>query len=88
MVSNKELYKHIELWREELEVKLRSEAVRNVLKMTDNNFNAAKWAADGHWNVKRGRPSKEEAARERKMRERAADSLKDDADRVVHLVKK
>ncbi len=86
--SNSLLYDHIVKWQEELEVRLRAKAIKSMLKMADGNFNAAKWAADGHWNVKRGRPSKEERDRERRIREKAIEETANDASRVVDLVRK
>lgn len=86
IAANKVLLERIERWREELEVKIRSQAVGSMLKMTSGNFNAAKWAADGHWNVKRGRPSKEEQERERKLRERALNELTEDSSRVIDIM--
>lgn len=85
MLGNKALLTHIDAWREELEVKLRAQGVRQILDMS-GNFNAAKWAADGHWNVKRGRPSKEEMAREKRVREKAVATAEDDSARILHLI--
>lgn len=74
LVNNKMLYKHIEEWREELEIKLRAEAVRALINMTSSengNFQAAKFLADRGWDRNKvGRPSKEE------MEKRAAIGLK------------
>jgi hypothetical protein len=86
IVNNAIIREYIDRWRDELEVKIRSDAVRSMLKL-DTNFNAVKWAADGHWNVRRGRPSKNELEREKKMREKVADDLKSDSDRVVALIR-
>jgi len=88
ILGNKVLLKEVERWREELEVKLRSRGVKAVLSLTEGSFNAAKWAADGGWNIKRGRPSKAEKERERKMREKALEEVKEDASRIIHLVRK
>lgn len=85
--ENKVLGAEIDKWRVELEVKLRSEAVRAILKM-DDKFQPMKWAADGHWNVRRGRPSKDELKREKKIRERVAEETKSDADRIAQFVRK
>ena len=85
--NNKLLMENIKPWREELEVKLRSQAVRNGLKMAEDNFNAAKWAADGGWKgAKVGRPSKEESAKERRIRERVNANVETDAARVGAVV--
>jgi hypothetical protein len=83
MVDNKALYEHIRLWRDELEVKMRAVGVRDIIGLSKGSFTAAKWVADGHWNVKRGRPSKDEVERERKIRQRAVDEVSSDSDRVV-----
>lgn len=88
ILGNKVLLKEVERWREELEVKLRSRGVKAALALTEGSFNAAKWAADGGWNIKRGRPSKAEKERARKMREKALEEIKDDASRIIHLVRK
>ena len=87
IIENKMLYAYIERWQEELEVKIRAEAVKRMLSL-ESNFNAVKWAADGHWNVRRGRPTKAERERERKVRERAVKETETDSERIVHLVKK
>lgn len=88
ILGNKLLLKEVERWREELEVKLRSRGVKAALSLTEGSFNAAKWAADGGWNIKRGRPSKAEMERARKMREKALEEVKEDASRIIHLVRK
>ena len=50
----------IELWREELEVKLRSEAIDHLRNQAANSTSAAQFLAKGSWKDKRGRPSREE----------------------------
>ncbi len=88
IVNNAILYEYIEQWREELEVKIRSQAIRKMLDM-DGNFNAIKWAADGHWNTRgRGRPKKEEAKKERELRERAVKDIQSDGDRILQFMPK
>lgn len=84
--ANKQLYAEIEQWELELEVKIRSIGVRRVLAMGVDNFSAAKWAVDGHWNAKRGRPSKKEQEREREIRQRVADETQEESSRVAHLI--
>lgn len=86
IVANRDLYDEIRKWREELEVKLRARGIRSVIEQAGKNFNAAKWVADGHWNVKRGRPSKEEIERERRVRERAVADAQTDAGRVADMM--
>ena len=49
---------HLKYWREELEVKIRSTAISTLAK--SDRTDAAKWIAEGKWQNKRGRPSKDE----------------------------
>jgi hypothetical protein len=60
--ENKILATHINQWRDELEVKLRSRAVRmNIASAAAGNYQAAKWLADRGWLTRgAGRPSKAE----------------------------
>jgi hypothetical protein len=88
IVANKVLKAEIDKWRDELEVKLRSKGVKAVLAITEGSFNAAKWAADGGWDVKRGRPSKEEKERSRKLREAAIEETKEESARVLEFIRK
>src|SRR5688500_10457046 len=56
----------IEKWRMELEVKLRSDAVKAILAA--EGFQALKWAADGNWRyVYRGRSTKKERERNKEV---------------------
>ena len=57
--GNKVLLKHIDSWRKELELKLRSEQFKAVLDLTmEGHFQASKWIADKGWDKKgAGRPS-------------------------------
>lgn len=87
--NNKQLYERIERWQEELEIKVRARGVKSLLELSDGkNFNAAKWVADGNWQQKRGRPSKEEKERDRKIRERAMDEAVEEAARILPFVRK
>lgn len=67
--ENQAILKHVTQWREELEMKLRSEAVFQAMKMARNgSYQAAKFMIDRGY-VKRGagRPSTEEVEREKKF---------------------
>ena len=57
--------KKVEAWHEELEIKLRSEAIRKMVE--SDRPDAAKWIAERKWESKRGRPSKEEVTREKRI---------------------
>jgi len=82
--ENRVIKKHVEEWREELEVKLRSEGVRNAIQHAqDGTFQAAKWLADRGWDKRAaGRPSKEEMEREKKVQEKISDEFSDDIVRL------
>jgi|TARA_Y100000296_G_C5171878_1_gene257741 hypothetical protein len=71
-------------WREELEVKLRSAGIRAIVDVATgadrNRLAAAKFLATGDWKGRRGRPSKAEIARERKIQAGVQEEL--DADGV------
>lgn len=65
--ENKLFKDHVESWRDELELKLRSQAVRDILDMTadEKSFQAAKWIADKGWQkLERGRPRTAEKIKE------------------------
>lgn len=88
IAANVAIARDIEVWREELEIKLRAEAVAQLLKQSNGNFNAAKWVADGQWKGKRGRPSKAELEKEKAIRQRVLDEEAKDSERIIDLVKK
>lgn len=87
ITGNKLLMKHIQGWRDELEVKLRSQAVRALVDTATaegaKGTTAAKYIAEKGW-VKRkaGAPSNEEKERELKIQIDMDDELKDIADRI------
>ena len=61
--ENKIIRNHIDQWRMELELQIRSDAIRNIIDATTTreNFQAAKWLASRGWEVRgAGRPSKAE----------------------------
>lgn len=69
MCENKVIRKHIDEWREELEVKLRSQAIRDAIQEAKKgHFQAAKWVADRGWSTRgAGRPSKAEIEKEKSI---------------------
>jgi len=59
LCANKIIAKHVDEWREELELKLRSQATAQMLDMSEDSFQAVKWLADKGWEKKTvGRPAK------------------------------
>lgn len=84
MCENKILRKHIDEWRDELEVKLRSQAVLDVISQARaGTFQAAKWVADRGWAQRgAGRPSNADVEHEKKMQARIADEYGGDVVRM------
>lgn len=63
LCKNAVVGRHIEEWRNELALSLKSEGIATLvnLAVNENSYQAAKWLADEGWvKNKRGRPSKEE----------------------------
>jgi hypothetical protein len=84
--ENKLFHKRFEEWREELELSLRSQAVRSIIDSTaqDGNFQSAKWLADRGWNKREpGRPSKSEKVKEEKIQKRIDDEFSADVVRLM-----
>ena len=78
---------YITEWRAELEIRLRSKAIKALVEtaVTEGakGSNAAKWLADRSWkSAKKGRFSKEELDRERKIEAGIEDSIRSDLDRL------
>lgn len=69
LCDNKVLRAHIDEWREELEIKLRSRAVQEMIKNSrGGKLVASKWLAEKGWaNRRAGRPSKSEVEAEKKI---------------------
>lgn len=80
--DNKALLKQIEVWREELEVALRSASILAMSDMTDN-FQAQKFLAERGWEKNGvGRPKKTDPLREDKIQDKIAEELKDTLTRM------
>lgn len=76
--DNKALRIHFDEWREELEVYIRSQGLRSVIDQSEGNFQAAKYLAEKGWEKNRvGRPSKQDAERERRINDGMQDFLGD-----------
>lgn len=86
LCENKAVRKYIDEWREELEVKLRSQAILNTIREANKgHFQAAKWVADRGWASRgAGRPSKEEIERNSRISERINNEFEAD---IIRLVK-
>jgi hypothetical protein len=83
----KVLQPYIQSWRDEMEVFMMSEGVRQVADLaTQANYNAAKFLVEKGWLPKRGRPTKAEIERERKKVAMVQEELEDDLSRVASLL--
>jgi len=84
MCENKLIRKHIDDWREELEVKLRCQAIGDAIQLAKSGqFQAAKWVADRGWATRAaGRPSKAEIEHEKKVQARIEDEYGADVIRM------
>ena len=86
--DNKLMQKHVEEWRFELELKLRSQGVKKMIGAArGGSLGAAKWLVDKGWSDRSaGRPSKEELEKEKKIRMNISDEYSEDMKRLA-LVK-
>lgn len=80
LVENQVIGKHIEEWREELEQKLRAQAVRGMASAAaTGNYQAIRWLADRGWNTRgAGRPSKADVERETRIEEKIGEEFSAD----------
>lgn len=78
----------VERWRRELELRVRSEALSNILvvaadKANPTSYHANKYLLDGQWKPsKRGRPSKDEIKSELNRQITAQKDVDEDAQRI------
>lgn len=83
--KNKILRKHIDEWRFELELKLRSAALKNIVDMTadEKGFQAAKYIANKEWEKNGvGRPKKDTSEHDAKVEARINEEFADDVKRL------
>lgn len=90
LCENKAIRKHVNEWREELELKIQSMAVREMQSLCgseNGNFSAAKFLADKGWNKQTaGRPKKADLERDAAIAERVASEFDEDFKRMeLHL---
>lgn len=85
---------HIASWREELEVRIKARALKNMMEASLDNdakgVNAAKWLAESGYKPKdkKGRPSKADIAAETKQQAAVNKTLQDDMERIgIKVVK-
>ena len=85
--KSKAMQEHIEEWREELEVKIRADAIVHIVKNSGRNAASARWLADRGWAEKSaGRPSKEEIQKKIKIAAKINSEYDDDVKRMLKVV--
>jgi hypothetical protein len=76
----------IQDWRDELDIRIKSQSLKAMMMASRDNdakgVNAAKYLAEKGYEKKRGRPSKEEVSRETKIQSAANKELEADMERV------
>lgn len=89
LCENVLIREHIDEWRSELEIKLRSEAVRQAIDHAKNGtFQAARWLADRGWtNPGAGRPSKSDIEREKQIKAKISEEFENDNIRLFQQKK-
>ena len=82
--NNKVLRKHIDEWRAELELKLRSRAAKLMVQQAEGgSYQAVKWLADRGWDLKKaGRPTKEDVESEKRAMAKAESEYGSDVVRL------
>lgn len=82
--ENKQIRKHVDEWREELEFKMRARGVKALLaSASTGNYQAAKFLIDKGWDKRQaGRPSKAEIEREKEFQSRISDEYSADVVRL------
>jgi hypothetical protein len=78
---------YVYAWREELEIKIRSNAVKTIIKEAESGkgkYNAAKFLSDAGWKAKiRGRPTEAERTRQAKIQVGIDTSIAEDLKRIA-----
>lgn len=84
LCENKLLRRSIDEWRAELEIKLRSRAVKEMIKSSANGkIVASKWLADKGWAQRgAGRPTKAEVEGEKALLATVAEEFNEDVQRL------
>lgn len=88
LCENKQIAIHINEWREELELKLRARAVKQMVELADGgSYQAAKWLADRGWDVRAaGRPSNAEKEKHKAIANRVNEEYGADVHRLFRGV--
>ena len=92
LFENPQFKKELALWTEEQDVRIRSKAIKAIKDTAftegSKGTTAAKYLADANYKGnKRGRPSKQDIAREAKQQAGITEALAEDQERILHMVK-
>ena len=84
MLDSPPILKEVEIWREELEIKIRSEAISQMaIHAKEGSYQASKYLADKGWDLRKaGAPSKAEKAGQKKTDRKLAAVITADAQRL------
>lgn len=89
--DNKQFTPYIKEWREEVELRIASQAFRDMVALSASeggNFSATKWLADKGWNKRQaGRPSKAEKEQQIAFETRVVEEFTKDIDRLTKLTR-
>ena len=87
ITENLAIFKYIRSWREELELRIRAEALRNAIESArKGNYQAARFLINGEWKpTKNGRPTKREVEKEKRI-QAGIDKAAEEAD-YLRIVK-
>jgi len=90
LYQNQQLRPHIDEWRDELDLKLRAQAFRDMVSLSvseGGNFSATKWLADRGWDKRAaGRPSKSEKEKDQRINDRILEDFDNDVKRMGKVV--
>lgn len=83
ILANKVLRRHIDKWREELEIKIRSNGFQQMLdKAEEGDIQAVKYISNKGWDQRAGRPSKSDQQREQRILDRIEEEYTGDVVRM------
>jgi hypothetical protein len=87
MLQSPRILDMVEKWREELEIKMRSEAIRGIISesATDSksSYAAKRWLADRGWDVRKaGAPSKDERRKQSVISTKISSEIAEDLQRM------
>jgi hypothetical protein len=91
LCANKVASREVEQWRFELQLKLSSQAVRDIIASTEEEggFQARKYVAERGWNKNPvGRPKKDTSELDKKIAERLDNEYNEDVSRVLEFTRK